>query len=253
MSQVRLKLPAPGDRYEKGNEAEARRAIESSDLSSQKKFEDYIITTRLMIPDSDGILWQLCVTRDGKPFFKSSTGGVADIVLVFWNASGIGDGDLMERAMKYLTAYADDRGMLPENVVRLVRDFDRCRPWIEKALTYAEGIYDTEDVLLRLLKGEAELWPAENCFVITEMVQYPQARLMNFFLAGGETGSMEELERMLSSLEGFARDHKCDAVTLSGRPGWMKSFLASSGYRRQSVTMVKELSGEQNQENRDDL
>jgi len=132
-------------------------------------------------------------------------------------------------------------GVLPEQVSRLVNDIVRCADWIKSALEYAEGTHTFSDVAVSLLDGERLLWPGERCCVVTEFADYPRKRIMNYFLAGGERGSGEELNKMLISLESFARSAGCDAVTLTGRPGWLKSFLRAEGYRRVSVTMAKEL------------
>lgn len=140
-------------------------------------------------------------------------------------------------------------GVLPDEVARLVRDFVRCGEWVQNALEYAEGTHTAEDVLLSLLDGERQFWPGERCFVITEIAHYPRKRILNYFLAGGERGSSAELNKMLASLEAFAHAAGCNAVTLTGRPGWLRSFLQVEGYRRVSVTMAKELPDVENKEN----
>lgn len=132
-------------------------------------------------------------------------------------------------------------GALPEEVSRLVRDFIKATDWIKSALEYAEGTHNIDDVFVSLLDGERHLWMGENCFIITEFATYPRKRIMNYFLAGGERGSLTSFSKMLESTEKFARANGCDAVTLTGRPGWVKTFLKGEGFRRISVTMAKEL------------
>jgi hypothetical protein len=155
------------------------------------------------------------------------------------------------QAHKELSAYAVD-GVLPEQVSRMVREFIRCADWLEQALEHGEGTHDLGDVLSSLLSKDRQFWPGTKCGGVTEIIDFPKKRTLNIFLAGGEPGASEELKRMLPSIEAFARAAECSEVTLSGRKGWLRSFMAEAGYREVSVTMAKEMRDEQHQDDQNE-
>lgn len=124
----------------------------------------------------------------------------------------------------------------------LLSEFLRCKPWIEAALKHAGKTHEVSDVLDQILAGNLQLWPGESSVVVTEINTYPQRRTMNYFLAGG---NLKELQRMVPDLEKWAISVGCSGVTLTGRKGWLRSFLKDSGYSEVWVVMAKELSNGQ--------
>ena len=119
-----------------------------------------------------------------------------------------------------------------------VKEFKRCEEWLENALDYAHGTFDIQNVFEDVMNGNAQFWPGENSAVVTQIVPYPKKKVIHFFLAGGD---IKELQDMEPGIIEWAKSQGCEVVTLSGRPGWTKSFLNNIGYRCTQVQMYKEI------------
>lgn len=113
-------------------------------------------------------------------------------------------------------------------------EWARCAGYIEDALEYADGTHTLDDVRAGIEAGRFLLWTGPHSAVITEIVQYPQLRALNFFLAGGR---LEELEIMLPLMLQWGKTQGCTRATLTGRPGWSRSFLTKYGWTNRSVTL----------------
>jgi len=113
---------------------------------------------------------------------------------------------------------------------------DHCRPWIEAALEYSGGTHTFEDVKERILDGRLQLWPAERGCAVTEIVIYPQKKVLHVFLAGGEMGQIID---MIDSAVAWGKTQGCSGMTIAGRRGWEK-VLAKYGYRPVMTVLEKE-------------
>lgn len=116
--------------------------------------------------------------------------------------------------------------------------FDRCAKWIAAALEHAGGTHTMDDVRDLIDEGRLQLWPGERSAVVTEIVEYPRAKDLHFFLAGGD---MDEMRRMRPVIEQWGAAMGCTRVTLAGRRGWARSFLGGEGYQERWTVMVKEM------------
>lgn len=117
-------------------------------------------------------------------------------------------------------------------------ELDYCRKWIEAALEYSCGTHNFEDIAAGVLSGHFQLWAGKQSAVVTEITQYPRLKNLHFFLAGG---NLDELALMRPGIEAWGKSIGCTRVTLAGRKGWARSFLADSGYEPKWVVMAKEL------------
>lgn len=118
-------------------------------------------------------------------------------------------------------------------------EFQRFIPRIEQALEYAGGTHTALDVLAAIGTDHLQFWPGADSFLVTELEVYPRKKVCHIFLAGGH---LDELQRMLRGIEAWAVTQGCQAVTLTGRAGWAKSFLKHDGYEVKWTAMAKELS-----------
>jgi len=116
--------------------------------------------------------------------------------------------------------------------------WDRCRQYVEAALRYTGGTHTIEDIEEAIAAKAMQFWPGQQSAVITEIHVYPQKKALHYFLAGG---NMEELSRMRPFIEQWARQIQCTHITLAGRRGWLRTFLANEGYKEQWTVMSKEL------------
>lgn len=121
-----------------------------------------------------------------------------------------------------------------------MRLLDAYQKQIEEALHYADDSHSFEDIKVSVERGELQFWPGVHSVIITEVVEVPRYTALNLFLAGGR---MEELAAMLPEVEKFAQIVGADRITLNGRKGWTRSFVAERGYSEKSVVMEKKLNG----------
>tara|TARA_B100000965_G_scaffold215869_1_gene180518 strand:- start:8996 stop:9370 length:375 start_codon:yes stop_codon:yes gene_type:complete len=109
----------------------------------------------------------------------------------------------------------------------LSEDLERCRSWIEDALVYSNGTHNFDDVVLGIAESRMQLWAAPKGCIVTEIVVYPQKKVLNLFLAGGD---LEQLKDMNTDITTWAKAHGCTGGMLTGRLGWKKA-LAPLGWK----------------------
>lgn len=103
---------------------------------------------------------------------------------------------------------------------------------IEAALEYAGGSHTYEDITKAVAEGRMQFWAGPRSAVVTEVVQYPQYKALQFFLAGGD---LKELEAMAEGIEEWGRQQGCTRVVFTGRKGWERTFLVRRGYDARSA------------------
>lgn len=120
-----------------------------------------------------------------------------------------------------------------------IPQLDDFRTLIESALAYGNGTHGFADIRDMVSRGEAHFWPGVNSCIVTEFVSSPGKQFLNFFLAAGHLG---ELEAMTPLVLKWGKLNGCTHALLTGRPGWQKTFLAKTGWKKESaIIMEKEL------------
>lgn len=100
-----------------------------------------------------------------------------------------------------------------------VADFTRCAPFLAAALERAGGTHTLADIADGIAAGNFHFWPGEKAAAITEIHQYPRARFLHIFLAGGD---LAELLAMIPAFKSWGAFHQCSKLTLAGRLGWKR-------------------------------
>ncbi|MBI3678487.1 MAG: hypothetical protein HY243_17910 [Proteobacteria bacterium] len=118
-------------------------------------------------------------------------------------------------------------------------DWFRCKPWIEAALVHTHGTHAIEDIEDGIASGAYQFWCTQNSAAITEIVDYPKLKALNFFLLGGDLAEL--LDILEPRICAFARHKGCARVTGAGRKGWER-VLKPLTYRFAGTTMFKEFS-----------
>lgn len=119
-----------------------------------------------------------------------------------------------------------------------VKEFKRCEQYIEAALEHAHGTFTINSVFEDLINGHAILWPGENSAIVTQTIDYPSKKILHLFLAGG---NLLDLQGLYKEVEVYAKSIGCQGITLTGRPGWAKSFLIDEDFKVREVQMYKEI------------
>lgn len=100
--------------------------------------------------------------------------------------------------------------------------FDRLAPYIQAALEHAEGTHTLQDVRDKVESGHLQLWPLPTSVVITEVLETPRAKILHFFLCGG---NLEELRPVYNIIEEWGKSIGCTRASYIGRHGWQRTFL----------------------------
>jgi hypothetical protein len=109
------------------------------------------------------------------------------------------------------------------------------RHHIEAALAHGGDTHTFDDVAAMIMDGRLQLWHGPNGCAVTEIIVYPQKKVLHCFLAGGE---MAQILDMIESAVAWGKTQGCVALTLSGRLGWGK-VLAKHGFKPVLLTMEK--------------
>jgi len=112
-------------------------------------------------------------------------------------------------------------------------------PLLEKAL---DETYSIQDVLYGIVNDRMQLFISWNnntveSAVVTEIAQYPQAKILRYFLAGG-TNLDNWLERIQKTIEKFAKRNKCTHLEVAGRKGWVRKL---KGFKMKVTILSKEI------------
>ena len=116
-------------------------------------------------------------------------------------------------------------------------EWARCKPWIEAALEYAFG-YTIDDVWQAVEDGEAIFWPGRASAVITQVWIFPQAKALNYWLAGGDLDEL--VNEMRPLIEERAKAAGLTHIIIAGRGGWTRA-LRATGYAPIWTALGKEI------------
>jgi hypothetical protein len=122
-------------------------------------------------------------------------------------------------------------------VAFLVGELDRLRPVIMRALPYTHRTHEFNDLVAMVIKGEVRLWTTPRSFLVVERVVYPRRVHYHIFLAGGD---LDELRGLHDAVIEAARADGAQALTLTGRRGWVKALVAW-GWEEVYTTMMLDL------------
>jgi len=111
---------------------------------------------------------------------------------------------------------------------------------LQAALDEAHNTFSVEDILLAVESGTYQLWEEKDSVIVTEILTYPQAKVLNFILAAGD---LPTLSRMFIVLEHWGSDVEgCRIAATTGRMGWTRSFLTKEqGWKATHVVLTKEI------------
>tara|TARA_R110000824_G_scaffold77051_2_gene194989 strand:- start:306 stop:695 length:390 start_codon:yes stop_codon:yes gene_type:complete len=125
---------------------------------------------------------------------------------------------------------------VPEKDLHII--WNEVEPLIKKAL---DDCYTTDDILQGLANNSFQLFISWNnkveSAVVTEVAQYPQKKILRYFLAGGNNLN-NWLESIQETIEKFAKHNNCNSIEVAGRKGWAKKL---KGYEQKIYLFSKEL------------
>lgn len=114
---------------------------------------------------------------------------------------------------------------------------DRFRPGVEEALAHGGDTHSVEDMAELILSGRAQLWVQRDALIVTEIRDYPQKRVLRFWLA---TGDLEDCIALHRHIMEWGREKGCNLAIITGRRGWIKP-LRSEGWTEAMSVLTQEL------------
>ena len=120
---------------------------------------------------------------------------------------------------------------------QLSATFDEVSPLLQAGLDRGTGEYALDDIKYGVMMGDMQLWAGMNYAAVTEVINYPQRRVVLVHLAGGE------LDALFNADESFMRFVKMVGATgieIIGRKGWSK-VLRDRGFDEVAVRLFKEV------------
>jgi hypothetical protein len=119
-------------------------------------------------------------------------------------------------------------------------------PYLEKSEMWTRGRAKIDDIIAFLYSKQMLLWSAYDPkdlksygFVITEIRQYPNCKMLVLQYCAGEPNHMEYVDdAMNSALEKFAKVNDCAGIEAFARTGWRRA-AKERGYTSQSVMYEK--------------
>lgn len=115
---------------------------------------------------------------------------------------------------------------------------------LKPAMRLLHGRYDLDDVEQELHEGKLTLWIAFDAdgaifaAALIRIVDYPKRRFARIEALGGKKMNAWA-DSLLSVVESYARDLRCDGIEGSGRFGW-KRVGAARGYKSTAVFLEKD-------------
>jgi hypothetical protein len=131
--------------------------------------------------------------------------------------------------------HGDDLLSLFERLKETLTKWELHREKLIEAIEYTNGTHKEDDVLVAILSGALTLWADENGAVVTEIMNYPQIKVLNMFIVAGNLGLLESMEPRLIE---YAKQNGCKRITGGGRKGWTRSL---PGYSEAGYFMYKDL------------
>lgn len=106
---------------------------------------------------------------------------------------------------------------------------------LDRALGVAGHTHTPDDVSRAVAEGRMQAWLNGDSLVVTEVLEFPQAKALNVFLA---VGNLDEVMALQPGLEAFGREHGCKALRMEGRKGWRK-VLPRHGWREDNKVIYE--------------
>ena len=99
-----------------------------------------------------------------------------------------------------------------------------------------EGCFSIDDLKKVLTLKKAHAWASNGSIAITEFLNFPQEKILNFWLVGGDVKTILKHEPEVSE---WAKKQGCSKAQFSGRKGWFK--MLPQYWEKHSIVMKRSL------------
>ena len=116
---------------------------------------------------------------------------------------------------------------------------DQMRQRMQRALDCGGNTHALEDVVGLIRAGHAQFWEAPDGAAVTEIIEYPRAKILRYWLLAGRLDDVLSLE---PTIERWAVEQGCGTAIACGRRGWAP-IVEARGWRPWLPQWVKPLAG----------
>lgn len=116
---------------------------------------------------------------------------------------------------------------------------------LERSEYWSKGRSNVDDIVRFIYTGQMQLWVIFDeeeksiGYVVTEIKQYPQSKMLVWQYGAGDYGVLEATNDLVfETIERFAKDTGCNGLEVFGRPGW-KREAKRYGFNSQTVMYEK--------------
>ena len=108
---------------------------------------------------------------------------------------------------------------------------------LDRALTQMGNTHSLRDILQALEDGSMQSFAVGDTWVVTQVLDLPQKRVMDVVLVVGDGADLEELS---ATTHAFAAFQDCSLMRAYGRHGWMH-YAKQLGWRDTARVFLKEV------------
>lgn len=117
---------------------------------------------------------------------------------------------------------------------------DALKARLDKALEFGGRTHTMADLVMLLRRGEAQWFGNGSACVVAEVLTYPQAKMLNFWLVAGELQACLALQ---DEVDEFGLREGCTRAVATGRCGWLPA-LTARGWKLSAYRYTRALSHE---------
>jgi hypothetical protein len=108
---------------------------------------------------------------------------------------------------------------------------------LQEALDGMGGTHTLDDIVDLIRDGHMQSFCEGETWAITQIIEFPQKRILEIFLV---VGDMPEAEALHDQVIAFAKAHQCSLVRCFGRHGWAK-WAVPRGWTNGQRLYMKEI------------
>jgi len=107
-------------------------------------------------------------------------------------------------------------------IYETMEEWRQCRDAMLPAIAMTNGTHTEDDVLALILSGRMKLWRSGTSGIVTEFIEFPRLKALNYFLCGGK---LDELLPLKPALDKYSIQNGCTKqMALFARKGWERFF-----------------------------
>lgn len=124
--------------------------------------------------------------------------------------------------------------MTPEEISQGVRIVAQ----LKEALESCRGTHSLDDVESMIKQGKLTLWVGDKSVAVTDIVQFPQMKVMSVFLGAGD---LDEMSSCIEGMAAYARGCGCKGMQFYGKARARSAWRRMPGFNVTHVSMWRDL------------